>query len=195
MKNNINPFDYAGHICKAMSPGILLTTKAGSEVNTMTIGWGMIGVEWGRPVFIGFVRESRHTRQLLQQNREFTINVPYGDYDKQILTFCGTKSGKDLNKLQELGLTPEEPQTISVPGIREPPLTLECRVVYQQDQELDIKKNERLWLLDDSKTWWRVRNAANRTGYVPSNYVERKNSLKKGSLVKNIKDTLGEWRA
>ncbi|KAF7252924.1 Cytoplasmic protein NCK2 [Varanus komodoensis] len=61
----------------------------------------------------------------------------------------------------------------------------------QQDQELDIKKNERLWLLDDSKTWWRVRNAANKTGYVPSNYVERKNSLKKGSLVKNLKDTLG----
>ncbi|XP_040280986.1 cytoplasmic protein NCK2 [Bufo bufo] len=61
----------------------------------------------------------------------------------------------------------------------------------QQDQELDIKKNERLWLLDDSKTWWRVRNAANKMGYVPSNYVERKNSLKKGSLVKNLKDTLG----
>ncbi|XP_054471260.1 cytoplasmic protein NCK2a [Anoplopoma fimbria] len=61
----------------------------------------------------------------------------------------------------------------------------------QQDQELDIRKNERLYLLDDSKTWWRVRNAGNQTGYVPSNYVERKNSLKKGSLVKNIKDTLG----
>ncbi|XP_063809864.1 cytoplasmic protein NCK2 isoform X2 [Pseudophryne corroboree] len=64
----------------------------------------------------------------------------------------------------------------------------------QQDQELDIKKNERLWLLDDSKTWWRVRNTANKTGYVPSNYVERKNSLKKGSLVKNLKDTLAEIR-
>lgn len=62
----------------------------------------------------------------------------------------------------------------------------------QQDQELDIRKNERLFLLDDSKTWWRVRNASNQTGYVPSNYVERKNSLKKGSLVKNIKDTLGK---
>ncbi|KAM6934932.1 cytoplasmic protein NCK2a [Xenentodon cancila] len=61
----------------------------------------------------------------------------------------------------------------------------------QQDQELDIRKNERLFLLDDTKTWWRVRNTANQTGYVPSNYVERKNSLKKGSLVKNIKDTLG----
>lgn len=62
----------------------------------------------------------------------------------------------------------------------------------QQDQELDIRKNERLYLLDDSKTWWRVRNGSNQTGYVPSNYVERKNSLKKGSLVKNIKDTLGK---
>ena len=64
----------------------------------------------------------------------------------------------------------------------------------QQDQELDIRKSERLLLLDDSKTWWLVRNGANQTGYVPSNYVERKNSLKKGSLVRNIKDTLGETR-
>ncbi|CAL8406669.1 unnamed protein product [Arctogadus glacialis] len=64
----------------------------------------------------------------------------------------------------------------------------------QQDQELDIRKSERLLLLDDSKTWWLVRNGANATGYVPSNYVERKNSLKKGSLVRNIKDTLGLGR-
>ncbi|KAI2649277.1 Cytoplasmic protein NCK1 [Labeo rohita] len=60
----------------------------------------------------------------------------------------------------------------------------------QQDQELDIKKNERLWLLDDSKSWWRVRNATNKTGFVPSNYVERKNSARKASIVKNLKDTL-----
>nr|XP_023660719.1 cytoplasmic protein NCK2-like [Paramormyrops kingsleyae]XP_023660804.1 cytoplasmic protein NCK2-like [Paramormyrops kingsleyae]XP_023660888.1 cytoplasmic protein NCK2-like [Paramormyrops kingsleyae]XP_023660965.1 cytoplasmic protein NCK2-like [Paramormyrops kingsleyae]XP_023661053.1 cytoplasmic protein NCK2-like [Paramormyrops kingsleyae] len=65
----------------------------------------------------------------------------------------------------------------------------------QQDQELDIRKNERLWLLDDSKTWWRVRNAGNRTGYVPSNYVERKNSPKKSSLVRNLRDTLGLGKA
>ncbi|XP_018609172.2 cytoplasmic protein NCK1 isoform X1 [Scleropages formosus] len=63
--------------------------------------------------------------------------------------------------------------------------------IAQQEQELDIKKNERLWLLDDSKSWWRVRNATNRTGFVPSNYVERKNSARKTSIVKNLKDTLG----
>lgn len=64
--------------------------------------------------------------------------------------------------------------------------------IAQQDQELDIKKNERLWLLDDSKSWWRVRNATNKTGFVPSNYVERKNSARKGSIVRNLKDTLGK---
>jgi hypothetical protein len=64
--------------------------------------------------------------------------------------------------------------------------------VAQQEQELDIKKNERLWLLDDSKSWWRVRNSMNKTGFVPSNYVERKNSARKASIVKNLKDTLGK---
>ncbi|XP_048883158.1 cytoplasmic protein NCK1-like isoform X2 [Brienomyrus brachyistius] len=82
-------------------------------------------------------------------------------------------------------------------GCGQPKMTEEVIVVAkfdyvaQQDQELDIKKNERLWLLDDSKSWWRVRNSTNRTGFVPSNYVERKNSAKKASIVKNLKDTLG----
>ncbi|XP_028847450.1 cytoplasmic protein NCK2a [Denticeps clupeoides] len=66
----------------------------------------------------------------------------------------------------------------------------------QQDQELDVQKNERLWLLDDSKTWWRVRNASNRIGYVPSNYLDRKSTSlrKKASLVKNLKDSFGLGR-
>ncbi len=56
MKKQIDAFDYAGHICKAMKKGILLTTKVGDMVNTMTIGWGKIGIEWNRPVFIAYVR-------------------------------------------------------------------------------------------------------------------------------------------
>lgn len=136
MKKMIQPFDYAGEICKAMPTGILMTTSSHGKVNTMTIGWGMIGIEWGRPIFLGFVRESRYTRELLRNNQEFTINVPYGEYDKTILGFCGRNSGRDMDKIQELGLTLEEPEIISVPGIRELPLTLECRVVYQQDQDL-----------------------------------------------------------
>lgn len=136
MKKSINVFDCAGDVCKAMSKGILLTTKANGQVNTMTIGWGMIGIEWGKPIFIALVRESRHTKSLLDIKLEFTVNIPYGDTDSKILGFCGTKSGKDIDKIQELGLTLVEPESISVPGIRELPLTLECKVLYRQQQDL-----------------------------------------------------------
>ena len=137
MKNLVNPFDYAGVFAEKMKKGILLTTKANGTVNTMTIGWGTIGIEWGRPMFVAYVRESRYTRQLLDQNPEFTVNCPVGEFDSKILGFCGTKSGRDVDKFQELGLHTEEPLNIDVPGIRELPLTLECKVVYRNPQPVE----------------------------------------------------------
>ena len=143
MKRIVDPFDYAGLICKAFKPnGILLTTKVGDQVNTMTIGWGTIGIQWGKPIFIAFVRQSRFTKQLLDQNGEFTVNVPVGEIDKKILGICGTKSGRDMDKVKELDLHLEAPTTISVPGIKELPLTLECKVIYKQDQNLDLLEEE-----------------------------------------------------
>ena len=136
MKKVIDAFDYAGDICKAMKKGILLTTKADGKVNTMTIGWGMIGIEWGKPIFIALVRESRYTKQLLEVNGEFTVNIPVDDTDPSILGFCGTKSGRDVCKVTELGLTLEDSEVVSVPGIQQLPLTLECKVIYRQQQDL-----------------------------------------------------------
>lgn len=136
MKKMIGPFDYAGHIAESMKRGILLTTKLDGKVNTMTIGWGTIGVEWGKPIFIAYVRESRHTYTMLEGNGEFTVNIPMGDVDGKILGFCGTRSGRDTDKFAELGLIQEAPEVISVPGIRQLPLTLECRVIYKQEQDL-----------------------------------------------------------
>lgn len=136
MKKTVDAFDYAGTICKALGKGVLLTTKAGDQVNTMTIGWGHIGIEWNTPVFIAFVRESRYTREMLDNNPQFTVNIPVGSIDNRILGVCGSKSGRDMDKIRELGLHLEESQVISVPGIRELPLTLECEVIYRQDQDL-----------------------------------------------------------
>lgn len=54
-----------------------------------------------------------------------------------------------------------------------------CYVVAKYDysaqgaQELDLRKNERYLLLDDSKHWWRVQDARSQSGYVPSNYVKK----------------------
>ena len=137
MKKQIDVFDYANDICKAMKKGILLTTMADKKVNTMTIGWGAMGIEWGKPIFIALVRESRYSKQLLECCGEFTVNVPYGEINSRILGFCGSRSGRDVDKIKEMNLTLEEPVSISVPGIKQLPLTLECKVIYKQKQDLN----------------------------------------------------------
>ncbi len=135
MKRKIEAFDYANEITRAIGKGVLMTTCADGETDTMTIGWGTLGIQWGKPIFIAYVRESRHTKTLVDKNPEFTVNVPVGAYDKNILGFCGTKSGRDVNKLEALGLHTEDGETVSVPAIRELPLTLECKVIYRQEQD------------------------------------------------------------
>ena len=142
MKRRINVWDYAGQIIEQTGNGVLLTTKADAQVNTMTIGWGTIGIQWRKPIFIAFVRQSRFTKQLLDKSGEFTINVPVGQLDKKILGICGSKSGRDMDKIKELGLTLEDGEKIGVPGIKELPLTLECRVIYKQDQNLNFLEAE-----------------------------------------------------
>ena len=135
MKKEVNVWDYAGHIMQTIPKGCLLTTAAEGQVNTMVIGWGHIGIEWFRPTFIVYVRKSRHTKTLLDKNGEFTVNIPLGEPDKKIISVCGTKSGRDIDKFKELGLTAVPSDTIGVPGIKELPLTLECKVIYKQDQD------------------------------------------------------------
>lgn len=136
MKQPIDVFEYSGHIFSSMKKGILLTTASFGKVNTMTIGWGSIGIEWNRPVFIAYVRESRYTKALLEENGEFTVNIPFGEYDTKILGYCGTQSGRDCDKISDMSLSLEESNVVSVPGIKEFPLTLECKVIYKQMQDL-----------------------------------------------------------
>lgn len=135
MKREINVFDYANDIMKNLTSGILVTTKSKNEVNTMTISWGSLGIEWAKPIFIAYIRNSRHTKKLLEENAEFTVNIPIDKSAVEILKIAGTKSGKDIDKIKDLGLTLIEPNSISVPAIKEVPLTLECKVVYVQDQD------------------------------------------------------------
>ena len=136
MKKQVNVFDYTNEICKALSKGILITTKNGDFVNAMTIGWGHVGIEWGKSIFVAYVRESRHTKTMLENHGEFTINIPVGNVDSNILAVCGRKSGRDMDKIKELGLHLVESDVVSVPGIEELPLTLECKVIYKQKQNL-----------------------------------------------------------
>ena len=138
MKKKIDVWEYASQILDGMRKGVLVTTAADGEANTMVISWGSLGVEWNKPIFITYVRQSRHTKTLLDKNPEFTVNIPIGPVDKEILRVCGTKSGRDMDKFKELNLTAVPGETVSVPAIAQFPLTLECKVIYQQDQDLSL---------------------------------------------------------
>ncbi|GBP34590.1 Cytoplasmic protein NCK1 [Eumeta japonica] len=72
-----------------------------------------------------------------------------------------------------------------------------CYVVAKYDyaaqgaQELDLRKNERYLLLDDSKHWWRVQNSRSQSGYVPSNYVKKEKPSLFDSIKKKVKKGSG----
>jgi len=139
MKREINPFDYAGEIFKALPRGILLTSEAEDCVNAMTIGWGTLGIEWGVSIFAAYVRTSRFTYDLIERTGEFTVCAPYGELSKtaaKAIGICGSKSGRDVDKLAQAGVHLVEADIVRPPAIKELPLTLECRVVFSQLQPI-----------------------------------------------------------
>lgn len=135
MKEKINVTEYAGLITDALSKGILLNTN-GDKFNSMVIGWGALGRVWNIPAYTVYVRENRYTKAQLDKTGEFTISIPLDGPIPEIAKVCGSQSGRDVDKVEAAHLTLEAPEQINTPGIKEYPLTLECKVLYAQEQDL-----------------------------------------------------------
>lgn len=118
--------------------GAFLTTRNDKTTNTMTISWGNIGFEWNRPIFTILVRKSRYTHEIIDKSQEFSVSVPFNDNFKKALALCGSKSGRDLDKITESGLTLREGQVIATPSIVGCEMVYECKVVYQQDMDPNL---------------------------------------------------------
>ena len=130
----IDVFSYAEQLTRALPEGILLNTN-GEKFNSMVIGWGHLGVIWGKPTFTVYVRQSRYTKAQIDRTGEFTLSAPVrGVLPPRIMEICGSRSGRDVDKAEEAGLTVAGPYFNHTPGIVEAPLTLECRAIYRQDQ-------------------------------------------------------------
>ena len=126
------PFDqYAPQVLQQLPKGAFLTVSHGGRDNTMTIGWGSLGVIWGKPVFSVLVRPSRFTYGLLEASGEFTVSVPLADMAKA-LGVCGSKSGRDLDKFAAAGLQKLPGIKLATPVIGGVGLHYECKVVFKQ---------------------------------------------------------------
>ena len=114
-------------------PGLLLTaTKSTGESNVMTIGWGSVGIVWGKPVFTVLVRPSRYTYQFIEESGEFAVNVPTIDMARYVM-IAGTRSGRDGDKIRGYGMTATPGETVGAVTLDASPMVYECKVVHHND--------------------------------------------------------------
>ncbi len=111
----------------------LLTAGDSDRFNTMTISWGGLGTIWGKPVATVYVRTSRYTHDFMDAKDFFTVSF-YPEECKQILGVLGSKSGRDMDKMKESGLTPV--QSGESMSFKEAEVTLVCRKLFKQ--QLDV---------------------------------------------------------
>ncbi len=118
--------------------GLLLVTqgKRNSTPNVMTIGWVLFGTVWGRPEIAVFVRPSRFTHVLLEEQPAFTVNIPSPSLSRAVEE-CGKRSGRDTDKFALCGLTPLYLEGFPVPSIVECIASIQCVVVEKSHVESD----------------------------------------------------------
>lgn len=135
MKKEVNFDEISNDLLKQLQKGAFLTVKEGNKVNTMTIAWGSIGFIWNKPVFTTLVRYSRYTYELIDKADNFTVSFPVNNNLKKELAFCGTKSGRDYDKVRECNLTLAGSDKVASPVIDGCSLHIECKIVYKHGME------------------------------------------------------------
>lgn len=110
---------------------MLVTAGTNDKFNTMTASWGGFGWLWNKPVAFIFIRPERYTHDFIEQNDRLTLSFYDEDYRKA-LQICGTKSGRDIDKVKAANLTPQ-PMESGTMTFAEARMTLDCRKLFKTE--------------------------------------------------------------
>lgn len=110
---------------------MLITAGNQSHFNTMTASWGGFGVLWNKNVAFIFIRPTRYTYQFANEH-EFLSLCFFPEKYHGILNYCGTHSGKKVDKIKETGLKPFETSSGAI-AFEQASIILECKKLYQSD--------------------------------------------------------------
>ncbi len=125
----IDPKQISDNFIKAIgSDWALVTAGDHVEQNTMTVSWGGVGVMWNYPVAIVVIRPQRYTFEFTERCDKLTLSFLPEEFRKA-LTYCGTHSGRDEDKISNAGLSVTFTEE-DTPAIAEARLVLECRKLY-----------------------------------------------------------------
>ena len=123
--------------------------------NTMTVGWGSLGVMWNKPFAQVVVRPTRYTYNFMEQYDTFTLCALPEKYRKA-LELLGSKSGKYGDKIAESGLQPIASTQIAAPAFAEAELIIECQKIYLDDFKPDHFLDHRIHTNYPMKDYHRV---------------------------------------
>ena len=137
LMKDLNYREMAPQFLKQVEEGAFLVVKGKDRVNIMTIGWAMVGVVWRRPILMVAVRTSRFTHGIIEGADSFTVSAPTGDMKKEI-NFCGSKSGRDLDKFKECRLSTTKAKKVSTPILIIPGYHFECRITHKTPMDPKI---------------------------------------------------------
>ncbi len=107
---------------------MLITAGNLQSYNTMTASWGFLGILWNKPLAVCFIRPQRFTLEFIERNDYYTLSF-FSEEHRDILKFCGTKSGRDHNKAKETGLNPVSTPLGNI-TFSQARMVLECKKIY-----------------------------------------------------------------
>jgi flavin reductase (DIM6/NTAB) family NADH-FMN oxidoreductase RutF len=105
---------------------------ASRRFNMMTVAWGSFGTMWHRPFAQVVVRPTRYTYEFTEEFDSFTL-CAFPERLRGILRTLGTRSGRDMDKIDDSGLTPMASLEVAAPAFAEADLIVECRKIYWDD--------------------------------------------------------------
>jgi flavin reductase (DIM6/NTAB) family NADH-FMN oxidoreductase RutF len=146
--------------------------------NLMTAAWG--GVCCSDPPCIGVsLREATYSYAGIVERKAFTVNIPSSRHVKET-DYAGIASGRDTDKWQTTGLTPERSELVDAPYVAEFPLVLECRLIHKlelglhtrfigeivdvkaeesvlgKDRSIDIERMDAFFYISGNRTYYRL---------------------------------------
>lgn len=125
---SFNPFDCIG------VQWMLISAGTEEKWNTMTASWGGVGIMWGKPSATCYIRQSRYTKEFVDQSEYFTLTFLKDGY-RDVLNRMGSNSGRDIDKMHDSGLTSVFMD--GQPTFAEASLVLVCKKQGQSDITLD----------------------------------------------------------
>ena len=116
----------AGNMLYPLPAVMVSVTDGKGQDDIITVAWtGTICTN--PPMVYISVRPSRFSHHMLMETGEFVINLTTEKLTRAT-DYCGVRSGRDVDKFKETGLTREKAEFVKAPMIKESPVSIECRV-------------------------------------------------------------------